>query len=136
MADVVTTRTLFQGDKKLITSYVNVSDGTGGITKIVDVSGLTANSQGAAVSTVSLNKVWFNVSAGVTAPVQLQWDLTSGTQTPLLSLNYDDTYDFSSIGAINNPKETNYSGDIDVVVPSAASSGETYTLICEWIKNY
>lgn len=136
MVDVVTTRTLFQGDKKLITSYVNVSDGTGGTTKIVDVSGLTANSQGAAVSTVSLNKVWFNVSAGVTAPVQLQWDLTSGTQTPLLSLNYDDTYDFSSIGAINNPKETNYSGDIDVVVSGAASSGETYTLICEWIKNY
>ncbi len=68
--------------------------------------------------------------------MQLQWDLTSGTQTPLLSLNYDDTYDFSTIGGLGNPKETNYSGDIDVVVPGAASNGETYTLICEWIKNY
>ena len=136
MVDTVTTRTLFDGDRKLITSYVNVSDGTGGTTKIVDVSTLTTNNQGQTCTTVTLNKVWFNVSAGVTAPVQLQWDLTSGTQTPLLSLNYDDTYDFSTIGGLGNPKETNYSGDIDAVVPGAASSGETYTLICEWIKNY
>ena len=43
MVDTVTTRTLFDGDRKLITSYVNVSDGTGGATKIVDVSTLKTN---------------------------------------------------------------------------------------------
>ena len=136
MADTVTTRTLFDGDKKLITSYVNVSDGTGGTTKIVDVSGLNTNTQGATCTTVTLNKIWFSVSASATAPVQLQWDLSSGTQTPLLSLASADNFDFSSLGGIANPKETNYTGDIDVVVPGAAVSGETYTIICEWLKNY
>ena len=136
MADTVTTRTLFDGDKKLITSYVNVSDGSGGTTKIVDVSALNTNALGKTCSTVSLKEVWFNVSAAVTAPLQIQWDLSSGTQTPLLALNETDNYDFSSFGGINNPEESNFTGDIDVVVPSAASSGETYTLICAWIKNY
>ena len=63
-------------------------------------------------------------------------DLSSGTQTPLLALNETDNYDFSSLGGIGNPKESNYTGDIDVVAPAAATSGETSTLICEWIKNY
>ncbi len=136
MADTVTTRTLFDGDKKLITSYVNVSDGSGGTTKIVDVSALNTNAKGQTCTTVTLNKIWFNVSAAATAPVQIQWDLSSGTQTPLLALNETDNYDFSSLGGIGNPKESNYTGDIDVVAPAAATSGETSTLICEWIKNY
>lgn len=136
MADTVTTRTLFDGDKKLITSYVNVSDGTGGTTKIIDVSALNTNAKGQTCTTVTLNKVWFVASASATAPVQLQWDLSSGTQTPLLSLAHSDNFDFSSIGGISNPKETNYTGDIDVVVPAAVALGETYTIICEWLKNY
>ena len=41
MADVVLNQTLFEGDKKLVTHYQNVSDNTGGTTKIVDVSALT-----------------------------------------------------------------------------------------------
>ena len=76
MADTVTTRTLFDGDKKLITSYVNVSDGSGGITKIVDVSALNTNAKGQTCTTVTLNKIWFNVSAAATAPIQIQWDLS------------------------------------------------------------
>ena len=136
MADVVTTRTLFQGERKLITSYVNISDGSGSTTVLVDASALTPNSKNQAVDNVSLNRIWFNVSAATTAPVQLQWKLSSGTQTPLLALNETDNYDFSDIGGITNPKETNYNGDIEVIVPATASSGETYTLICEWIKHY
>jgi hypothetical protein len=136
MADTVTTRTLFDGDKKLITSYVNATDGTGGTTKIVDVSALNTNAKGQTCTTVTLNKVWFVVSAGATAAAQLQWDLSSGTQTPLLSLAHSDNLDFSSIGGIGNPKESNYTGDIDVVVPATAVTGETYTIICEWLKNY
>mgnify|MGYP003150209352 FL=1 len=136
MADVVTTRTLFQGERKLITSYVNISDGSGSTTLLVDASNLTPNSKNQAVDNVSLNRIWFNVSAATTAPVQLQWKVTSGTQTPLLALNETDNYDFSDIGGITNPKETNYNGDIEVIVPATASSGETYTLICEWIKHY
>ena len=56
MADVVLNQTagtaLFQGEKKLITHYNNVSDNAGGSTKIVDVSALTANKNGATPATV------------------------------------------------------------------------------------
>ena len=134
----ITTRTLFDGEKKLITSHVDVADGSGATTKIIDVSALNKEhgNTGAACTTVSLNKVWYDTSSIVTAPVQVQWDLSSGTQTPLLSLFNSGHFDFSSIGGIANPKESNYTGDIDVVTSSNSSAGESYTLICEWIKNY
>ena len=37
MADTVLNQTIFDGDKKLITHYNNVSDNNGGTTTIVDV---------------------------------------------------------------------------------------------------
>ena len=40
MGDAVSAVTQLDGDKKLITTYTNVSDSTGGTTTIVDVSGL------------------------------------------------------------------------------------------------
>ena len=43
MADTVLNTTVFDGAKKLITHYNVVSDGTGGTTKIVDVSELNTN---------------------------------------------------------------------------------------------
>ena len=77
MADTVLNTTVFDGAKKLITHYNNVSDSSGGTTKIVDVSGLASNN-GKTCKTVGLNKVSFNVS--VTAPadaVRLLWDATT-----------------------------------------------------------
>ena len=66
MADTVLNTTVFDGSKKLITHYNVVSDGTGGTTKIVDVSELATNNGKSCVK-VRLNKVSFNVS--VTAQV-------------------------------------------------------------------
>ena len=74
MADTVLNTTVFDGSKKLITHYNVVSDGTGGTTKIVDVSGLATNN-GKSCTKVRLNKVSFNVS--VTAQVdalRMLWD--------------------------------------------------------------
>ena len=134
----ITTRTLFDGEKKLITSHVDVADGSGATTKIIDVSALNKEhgNTGSACTKVTFNKIWFDTSSIITAPVQVQWDLSSGTQTPLLSLFGSGHFDFSSIGGIANPKESNYTGDIDVVTSSNSSAGESYTLICEWLKNY
>ena len=58
MADAVLNQTLYQGTKKLITHYQNVSDNSGGTTTVVDVSGLDADTLGNACATVTLNKVW------------------------------------------------------------------------------
>ena len=57
MADVVLNQTLFNGDKKLITHYNNVSDSSGGSTKIIDVDAVANNrSDGTSLSRVVLNK--------------------------------------------------------------------------------
>ena len=138
MADVVLNQTaataLFQGEKKLITHYNNVSDNAGGSTKIVDVSALTENKNGATPATVSLNKIWYSIS--VTAKVdslRLLWD--ADTDATFLTLEGSGFLDFSSIGGIKNNEATNFTGDVLAVLP-ACTAGDTATITCEWIKNY
>jgi len=138
MADVVLNQTddtaLFQGEKKLITHYNNVSDNSGGSTKIVDVSELTANRNGSTPATVSLNKIWYSIS--VTAKVdslRLLWD--ADTDATFLTLEGSGFLDFSSIGGIKNNEATNFTGDVLAVLP-ACTAGDTATITCEWIKNY
>ena len=101
MADVVLNQTLFEGDKKLVTHYQNVSDNAGGTTKIVDVSGLTARGDGATPATVTLNKIWYSISmtAKVDA-VKLMWD--ADTDATFLTVEGDGYLDYSSIGGIKN----------------------------------
>ena len=138
MADVVLNQTddtaLFQGEKKLITHYNNVSDNAGGSTKIVDVSALTTNRNAATPATVSLNKIWYSIS--VTAKVdslRLLWD--ADTDATFLTLEGSGFLDFSSIGGIKNNEATNFTGDVLAVLP-ACSAGDTATITCEWIKVY
>ena len=138
MADVVLNQTgataLFQGEKKLITHYNNVSDSSGGSTTIVDVSALSVDGNGGTPVTVRLNKIWYSVS--VTAKVdslRLLWD--ADTDATFLTLEGSGFLDFSSIGGIKNNEATNFTGDVLAVLP-ACSAGDTATITCEWIKVY
>ena len=134
MADLVLNQTVYQGDKKLITHYQNVSDSSGGSTTVVDVSGLTADKSGTACSTVTLNKIWYSVS--MTAKVdamKLMWD--ADTDATFLTLEQSGFLDYSSIGGIPNNKATNYTGDVKFVMP-ACTSADSATITCEWLKNY
>ena len=133
MADTVLNTKVFDGAKKLITHYNVVSDSTGGTTKIVDVSGLTSNN-GKTCKTVRLNKISFNVS--VTAPVdaiRMLWD--ADTDVVFQTLAGEMEYDYSSFGGLKNTEATNFTGDVNVVLP-ACTSGDTGTIVCEWIKVY
>ena len=133
MADTVLNTTVFDGAKKLITHYNVVSDSTGGTTKIVDVSELNSNN-GKTCKTVRLNKVSFNVS--VTAPVdaiRMQWDAT--TDVVFQTLAGEMEYDYSSFGGLKNNKASSYTGDVNLTLP-ACTSGDTGTVVCEWIKVY
>jgi hypothetical protein len=134
MADVVLNQTLFEGDKKLVTHYQNVSDNTGGTTKIVDVSALTARQDGSTPATVTLNKIWYSVSmtAKVDA-VKLMWD--ADTDATFLTVEGDGHLDYSSIGGIKNNQATNFTGDVVIVMP-ACTANDSATITCEWIKNY
>ena len=134
MADTVLNTTVFDGAKKLITHYNVVSDGTGGTTKIVDVSELNTNN-GKTCKTVRLNKVSFNVS--VTAPVdalRMDWD-NSGTNVVFLTMNGEMEYDYSSFGGLKNTEATNFTGDVNITLP-ACTNGDSGTVVCEWIKVY
>ena len=117
MADAVLNQTLYQGVKKLITHYQNVSDNSGGTTTVVDVSGLDTDTLGNACATVTLNKVWYSVSmtAKVDA-VKLTWD--ADTDATFLTLEQSGFLDYSSIGGIKNNKATNYTGDVKFVMPA------------------
>ena len=133
MADTVLNTTVFDGAKKLITHYNNVSDSSGGSTKIVDVSELASNN-GKTCKTVRLNKVNFNVS--VTAPadaVRLLWDAT--TDVAFQTLAGEMAFDYSDFGGLKNTKASGYSGDVNLTLP-ACTAGDTVTVVCEWIKVY
>ena len=133
MADTVLNTTVFDGAKKLITHYNNVSDSSGGSTKIVDVSDLASNN-GKTCKTVRLNKVSFNVS--VTAPadaVRLLWDAT--TDVAFQTLAGEMAFDYSDFGGLKNTKASGYSGDVNLTLP-ACTAGDTVTVVCEWIKVY
>ena len=134
MADVVLNQTLFEGDKKLVTHYQNVSDNTGGTTKIVDVSALTARQDGSTPATVTLNKIWYSVSmtAKVDA-VKLMWD--ADTDATFLTVEGNGHLDYSSIGGIKNNQATNFTGDVVIVMP-ACTANDSATITCEWIKTY
>ena len=134
MADVVLNQTLFEGDKKIVTHYQNVSDNSGGTTKIVDVSALTARKDGATPATVTLNKIWYSVSmtAKVDA-VKLMWD--ADTDATFLTVEGDGYLDYSSIGGIKNNEATNFTGDVVIVMP-ACTANDSATITCEWLKNY
>jgi len=133
MADTVLNTTVFDGAKKLITHYNVVSDSTGGTTKIVDVSALNSNN-GKTCKTVKLNKISFNVS--VTAPVdaiRMLWD--ADTDVVFQTLAGEMEYDYSSFGGLKNTEATNFTGDVNVTLPSCAN-GDSATIVCEWIKVY
>ena len=133
MADTVLNTTVFDGSKKLITHYNVVSDGTGGTTKIVDVSGLATNN-GKSCTKVRLNKVSFNVS--VTAQVdalRMLWDATS--DVVFLTMNGEMEYDYSSFGGLKNTEASGFTGDVNITLP-ACTAGDTATVVCEWIKVY
>ena len=132
MADTVLNTTVFDGSKKLITHYNVVSDGTGGTTTIVDVSALNSNN-GKTCKTVRLNKVSFNVS--VTAPADAIRMVWGGSDVVFQTLAGEMEYDYSFFGGLKNNEASSYTGDVNLTLP-ACTSGDTGTVVCEWIKVY
>jgi|TARA_R110002124_G_scaffold78610_1_gene209781 hypothetical protein len=137
MADVISSRNIFDGGRKVIQSYTNVSDGTGDSTMIIDVGNLAKNNAGQSCTNVILQKIWFNITtAAFTRPVQLQWNVGGGTNINIFSLSSGDSWDFTSFGGITNSGAAGNSGDVMIVVPGTFVSGESVSCVTEWIKTY
>ena len=135
MADSVTgPTTQYDYDKKLIVYCSVYSDGSGSSTTLVDVSALNQSANKETCTHVALNKIWYTVGGGTDAPASLDWD--ADTDVTFLTLAYDNSFDFSDIGGLENTAASGYSGDVLFVIPSTSDAGNEYTVWCEFLKYY
>ena len=123
MADAVSTQTLFDGSKKVIIKFTNISDGTGESEVIkVDASALSSNP-----SKVKINQIWFSTDG---MAVQVWWDATANVLAYLIVGNQNGILDFRSFGGLVNNAGAGVTGDI-LFTTSGHTSGDTYTVIME-----
>ena len=131
MADVVTSQTIFDGDRKAIMKFTNVSDGTGetNVAKVT-VANLIANTFGETCTAVAIERIHVSVS---TMKVNIQWDASS--QVPaFIAAPGVYTFDLHHAQLPNNAG-TGKTGNITFSTISAAA-GATYTIILEMVKHY
>ena len=123
------------GERKLIVFCSVYSDGSASSTTLVDVSALnTSTLNRESCAHVSLNRIWYTVGGGTDAPASLDWDAT--TDVTFLTMFYDNAFDFSTIGGLQNTAASGYTGDVVFVVPSTSDAGNEYTVWCEFLKYY
>ena len=139
MADTVTGPTILQqNDKRVTIKIVNQSDGTGGTTVFADVSALAANVDGASPTHVTLQRLWYSCSNGdgKDSFARLDYEDSDG-DIPIVTLIGSGYWDFREFGGIPaNTSSNSNQNDVNFVVPGAADSGNTYTVIAEFLKNY
>ena len=139
MADTVTGPTILQeNDKRVTIKIVVQSDGTGGTTPFGDVSELSANKEGQSVTTLSLQRVWWTCANGdgADAFARLDYEDSDG-DIPIITLIDSGYWDFREFGGIPaNTSSNSNENDVNFVVAAAADSGNSYTCIAEFIKNY
>ena len=138
MADVVTGPEILQeNDKRVVIKLVNQSDGTGATTIFFDVSAMAANIAGQAVTRGTLQRVWFSAQGGDGGDsfARLDFEDSDGDR-PLLGFTGTGYWDFREFGGCPASRNDNTNGDINFVVPGAADSGNMYSIVAEFIKEY
>ena len=139
MAVTVTGPTILQqNDKRVTIKIVVQSDGTGGTTVFGDVSALTKDEHGNSVSTLSLQRIWWSCANGDggDAFARLDYEDSDG-DIPIVTLVGSGYWDFREFGGVPaNTSSNSNENDVNFVVPGAADSGNTYTVIAEFLKNY
>jgi hypothetical protein len=65
--------------------------------------------------------------------IRMQWD--ADTDVVFQTLAGEMEFDYSDFGGLKNTEATGFTGDVNVVLP-ACTSGDTGTIVCEWIKVY
>ena len=138
MADAVTSQTLSDGDRTAVMKFTNISDGNGEASiKKVDVSALTAKSDGAACARVHITQVWYAISG---MRVDLEWNASSNIKALILGggVTLEPTnghFDFRSFGGIKNNAGGGIDGDIDLTTLHHTAN-DAYTIILELSKSY
>ena len=139
MADTVTGPTILQqNDRRVVIKIVNQSDGTGGTTVFGDVSAMDARTDGTAVAHLNLQRIWFSCQGGDGGDAYARIEQEdSDADIVLLGLTGTGYWDFREFGGLKANKTSNSNEyDINLVVPSTADSGNMYTVVAEFTKNY
>ena len=133
MADAVTTQTIMDGERNCIMKFTNVSDGSGesAVAK-VDVSALSANSEGVSCSEVRVMRVSHAI---VGMSVQMFLNATSNVLLMELAESSNGHMDFQDFSGLSNNAGSGKTGDI-LFTTKGHSSGDTYSIVLEMIKVY
>ena len=133
MADAVTTQVLEDGERLYIAKFTDISDGTGESAVLkIDVSTLNPNAFNLACNGLKLNKIWAQTDG---MGLNILWDATTDVIVETVPQNIMYTADYSSFGGIPNNSGAGKTGNV-LFTTVAASAGDRYTVILEFIKTY
>ena len=132
MADAVTTQVIFDGAKRAIMKFTNISDGTGESAVLkVDVSALTSYN-GALCSSVSIERI---EAVTIGMGVDILWDASTDALCMTLGPDSFFTFDFTRFSGLTNNAGAGKTGDI-MFTTIGASAGDRYTIVLEMLKNF
>jgi len=127
MADAITSQTIFDGSKKAILKFTNISDGTGEAAVVkVDVSALVD-----APTKVSINKIWFTTDG---MAVRMLWDATADVLAYSIAAGQTGFLDFSGFGGLKNNAGDGVTGDL-AFTTVGHTAGDSYSIILEVSKS-
>ena len=133
MADAVATQTLFDGERKAILKFTNISDGTGE-TKVlkVDVSTLLPNASSQTCDGVTITNIIASTDGmGIT----LFWDATADVVIATIPQNTNYRLKLGDLGGFWNNSGAGKNGDV-LLSTVGASANDSYTLTLEMTKHY
>jgi hypothetical protein len=133
MADAVATQILFDGDRKAIMKFTNLSDGTGE-TKVAKVipANLNKSYAGKACTKVTITKI-YAMTHGM--EVAMYWSATSDVLIGVVPQNSNYVADYESFGGLWNNAGTGVNGQISFSTLDT-TLGDAYTIILEMVKTY
>lgn len=132
MADVVTSQTIFDGEREAVMKFTNVSDGTGESAVLkVDVSALSPSAFGKACDGVTLDRIHASING---MSVSLLWDATTDVPAVILAPGMY-TFDHGKRIQLPNNAGAGKTGDI-LFTTIGASAGDTYSIVLEMVKSY
>lgn len=126
MADAVTSQKLVDGERNVVYSFTNLSDGTGEAAVLkVDVSALSG-----APTEVKISKIHYDIQ-GMT--VNILWDADTDVTAALIG-NGQGVLDFCQFGGLINNAGAGKTGDIKFTTVGH-SANDSYTIVLEMKKS-
>jgi hypothetical protein len=132
MADAVTSQTIYDGSRRAVMKFTNISDGTGesAVTKVT-VSAL-APYNGNACTSVQILKI-SAMTDGM--GVNILWDATTDVLCATVPQNAAYTFEYPDFGGLINNAGAGKNGNV-LFTTVGASAGDRYTIILDMIKHY